>query len=193
MRLKNRLVKSALSGLGTVVLLFALGVGCYPSHQVTCLPDGEVIRTGHTLVSLTELTSPARGRNITSASHEDRITAAIEPLRGGSAQLEIRLVTAPDVVFWKAVEVRQGSQVPPSLFTLPGCYRPKEGESITMADTHGDRHTSTVLLRNDLAESSSLLLWKAKTAFQVHTPMYQLSGNLGALRGQRLTIYWEVD
>jgi len=188
MRLNDRLVKTALSGLGMVVLWFALGVGCYPSHRVNCLPDGEVIRTGHSLISLTELTSPARGRNLTSASHEDRITATIEPLRGGSAQLEIRLVTAPDVVFWKAVEVRQGS-----LDILRGCFPPREGESITMAETHGDRHTSTVLLRNDLAESSSLLLWKAKTAFQVHTPMYELRGNLGALRGQRLTIYWEVD
>jgi hypothetical protein len=163
-----------------------LTTACPLGRTSPCLPIGDIVNTGQPRITLTELTSPAAGRNITASSREDRITAVLEPLPEGAEQLEIRLVTPQEMTWWKAIELRRGPRPP------GGCVPVQAGTSVAMAETQDQRHTATLLLRNDLASTTTLVLWKAKFA-GVHTPMYQLSGNLTRLRGQRLIITWEQE
>jgi hypothetical protein len=173
--------------LAIAVVAIYFGDGCILDHP-GCVTTQDVIRTDHFAISLGDLTSPTAGRNLSSTTHEDRITATVEPLQGTSQQMEIRLVAGPNVTWWKAVEIQQGVFIPPPR----GCFVDRPGRRLGIAETEGARTTQTTTLRNDQAATSTLVFWKAK-ALGVHTAMYQLKGHLGALQGQRLTINWEVD
>jgi len=171
--------------------ILALVLSVFPGlavGHVGCLPRGEVIDLKLPSITLSQLTSPGRGNNVTSTTHEDRITATIEPLPAGSQQVEIRLVAAGNVTWWKGVEIRLGTERGKDCFVGSG----EPGSRIDLAWTRDEDSSSTVTLRPELAESCTLVFWKAK-AFGVETAMYQLSGNLAGLKGQRLTIYWEAD
>jgi hypothetical protein len=156
--------------------------GILAQGYVECLPAGEVVDTELQSISLTELTSPELGQNI----GEDRITATVEPLPAGSEHIEILLVSANRVTWMKEVQVILGTEGN-SCF-LAGA----PGSLVTKIFTRDDTHSATTTLRNGLAESCSLRFSKAK-AFGAQTDMYELSGSLASLKGQRLTIRWETD
>lgn len=171
--------------LAVALLAFAAAAHGQGVILPNCLPRDEVIFTNHPKIALSELTNPSRGRNVPRQSPEDRITAVVEPTPG-SAHIEIRLVTSIGVDYWKGVEVVQGQT------GRPTCFLPEPGTSMFMAETQGDRRRAITSIHKDLAAECTLVFWKGKV-FNVHTPMYQLSGNLGSLIGHRITIYWEVD
>jgi hypothetical protein len=169
----------------TALLVLTLGNGCIIRHE-PCMEVGEVIFTGELPFTLTELTSPAPGRNIALPTPEDRITATIDPLPAGSTRFEVRLVSATGIDWWKAVEIRRGPRA------AGGCLRRNPGTRVAIAETQDQIDVATASADNNLANASTIVLWKAK-ALGVHTPMYRMTGNLGALRGQRLTIRWVQD
>lgn len=177
-------------GARRTLVVFSIVVVTYFSFAGTwsddeCVQSDNVLNSGRPVIELSELTLPARGHNILATTHEDRITATVGPPTA-SAHIEIRLIAGPEIPFWKGVEVRTGERSSRCYLDAPG------RQLVPMAEVDADRRQHSTSIRNDLAESSTLIFWKGKTG-NAHTPMYQLRGNLEGLEGRRITIFWESD
>jgi len=168
-----------------IFAIVPLSAGAQGIIRTAPLCNGNVMYTGRSVIRLAQLTSPDHGRNILRTTHEDRITATIEPMPG-STSVEIRLVTSANVNYWKALEIVMGRRA------TRGCFQNEDGYRFAIMETQDDRREASLTLSAEDAARSTIVFWKGK-GFNVHTPMYDLLGNLGSLAGQRLTIYWEVD
>jgi hypothetical protein len=119
------------------------------------------------------LGNPPNG-NFPDLSVEDTVIS--DSLPGGSgADLELELETAPEVTWWKALEVQ-----------TPG------GAPLMWVETQdADHGPNLIVVPASLLPFTKLVLAKAKV-FGIHTGMYELY-NLDAHSGRRLRFLWQRD
>lgn len=106
---------------------------------------------------------------------DDRIGYSIEPI-GDPGRLEIEFSSAPNITWWKSVQVRNAND-----------------EILLMLETQDQDHgPKSGSLNVDELEGATIQFHKAK-AFGVHTGMYRLPPDLTTRGGQRIIFGWDED
>jgi hypothetical protein len=106
---------------------------------------------------------------------DDRIGYRIEPIRD-SGRLEIQLYTAPDITWWKSVQIRNAAD-----------------EILLMIETQDQVHaTDPKGIDVSNLGGARISFHKAKM-FGVHTGMYILPPDLTTRGGTRIVFGWDED